>query len=38
MIQLTNIVKYYDSKFQRTYVLKDIIRLEDGNIRSDVNK
>ena len=25
MIQLTNIDKYYDSKFQRTYVLKDII-------------
>jgi len=38
MIQLTNINKYYDSKFQRTYVLKDIIWLEDGNIRSDLNK
>lgn len=25
MIQLTNINKYYDSKFQRTFVLKDII-------------
>jgi len=25
MIQLNNIDKYYDSKFQRTYVLKDII-------------
>jgi len=25
MIQLTNINKYYDSKFQRSYVLKDII-------------
>jgi putative ABC transport system ATP-binding protein len=25
MIQLKNIDKYYDSKFQRTYVLKDII-------------
>jgi len=25
MIQLSNIDKYYDSKFQRTYVLKDII-------------
>jgi len=25
MIQLTHIDKYYDSKFQRTYVLKDII-------------
>jgi len=37
MIQLININKYYDWKFQRTYVLKGIIRLEDGNIRSDVN-
>jgi len=38
MIQLTNVDKYYDSKFQRTYVLKDVIRHEDGNIRNDVNK
>ena len=37
MIQLTNINKYYDSKFQRAYVLKDIIWLEDGNIRSEMN-
>jgi len=25
MIRLTNINKFYDSKFQRTYVLKDIM-------------
>ena len=25
MIQLSHINKYYDSKFQRTYVLKDIM-------------
>lgn len=38
MIQLNNIDKYYDSKFQRTYVLKDIIWLEDENIKSCMNK
>jgi len=35
MIQLTNIDKYYDSKFQRTYVLKDIIlKVNEGEFLS----
>jgi len=35
MIQLTNIDKYYDSKFQRTYVLKDIIlEVQEGEFLS----
>jgi putative ABC transport system ATP-binding protein len=35
MIQLNNIDKYYDSKFQRTYVLKDIIlKVEEGEFVS----
>jgi ABC-type lipoprotein export system ATPase subunit len=35
MIQLSNINKYYDSKFQRTYVLKDIImEVQEGEFLS----
>lgn len=35
MIQLTNIDKYYDSKFQRTYVLKSVdLEIEEGEFYS----
>ena len=35
MVQLTNIDKYYDSKFQRTYVLKSIdLEIEEGQFYS----
>lgn len=35
MIQLTNIYKYYDSKFQRSFVLKDInLKVEEGEFIS----
>ncbi len=35
MIQLTNIDKYYDSKFQRTYVLKSVdLEIEEGGFYS----
>jgi putative ABC transport system ATP-binding protein len=35
MIRLSNIYKYYDSKFQRTFVLKDIdLEIEEGEFVS----
>lgn len=35
MIKLTNVYKYYDSKFQRTFVLKDIdLEIEEGEFIS----